>query len=116
MPVVHVLEGAQGVGKTSLLEALRRDHGCEVLAENVLDMPTPFSAQSVAFEAQWLVDWAARVARLPRDATVWSDRGPASAVQYTRSGQGAHLCTLATQLLAQLREEHARQLAAALLY
>lgn len=106
MRTVVVVEGPQGVGKTTVLRELRERHGAALLEEGVLDLASPFPAQSLPFEAQWLVQWADRVARLPEGAVVLADRGPASAVHYTRSGGGVHLQALAGALLDQLRREH----------
>ena len=98
--LVVALEGAQGVGKTTLLHSLKAD-GYAVEDEVFCDVSNrPLHPQSFLNETVWVGEWFQRVMqRYPRQLLV-VDRSPYSAVCYAH----AHNKVLHSLVSAGVRE------------
>ena len=102
---VYVLEGVHGSGKTTLINSLPKDQ--VVYDEAVLNQSFDWPLQSIGMEMQWLMNWFHGLSELKHHAVVWTDRGPSSAVQYTRDKATRKLVEpIVRQLIEDFEAEH----------
>lgn len=83
--MIVVLEGPHGVGKTTILNALRT-HGHNIVDEHYMNICVDtFDPQGIVCEMRWMASWCFHVkSRHNQSKILITDRSPLSAAVYTK--------------------------------
>lgn len=83
--MIVVVEGPHGVGKTTVINALR-DKGHKIVEEHYMDLCIDdFDPQGIVCEMRWMASWCFHVKSLhKRSKLLITDRSPLSAAVYTK--------------------------------
>ena len=101
---VCVVEGPHGAGKSTVLQYMNRHQEQIIYGEGVLDETFSWPLQSLGMETLWVANWFDRLGKLVREnkgGIIWTDRGPASAVFYTKNNAGALLTPMIKRLASE---------------